>query len=178
MKAAYKLLRKTIIQDEILKGGTKLFLICPDCHLENIIKKHFEGELFFLTALGSVFNTSSAEYAAGITRFLAKENVREIIIVNDSSCRFIHSVLNNNEGYKTKAEEVLEVIHSNCQIEILKEKKSGRSASKLAELNILQQADSLKETIFIGKKISKKNIVLRGMIYERGRNVFTEVAIQ
>jgi carbonic anhydrase len=153
----------------------KLFLICPDCHLENEIKRHFEGNLFFLTALGSVFNTSELSYASCINEFLVNENIYEIIIVNDCSCSFIQTVLNNGKGFDTAAEEVLKVLHLACHIEICAERKLSRKAFKLAELNIKQQAQSLKETAYIGNKIENRVIGLKGVIYEREKNIFAEI---
>lgn len=156
---------------------SKLFLVCPDCHLEMAVQKHFKGNLYFLTALGSVFNTTCPHYAESIDTLVVQEHIEEVIVVNDCSCRFIQTVLNNDKGYETCAEEVLQVLHYNCQIELLAEKNIGRRAFKLAELNIQQQADSLKETSFIGERIERKKIRLRGLIYERDKGVFSEVEL-
>jgi carbonic anhydrase len=155
----------------------KLFLICPSCHIENHIRKHFDGSLFFLTALGSVFDTSGLSYASGMNELLINENISEIIIVNDSSCKFILAVLNNGKGFHTGAEEVLQILHSTCQIEIWSEKKMSRRAFKLAELNIKQQAQSLKETAYIGNKISNKEIGIKGLVYEREEKSFSEISL-
>jgi carbonic anhydrase len=156
---------------------SKLFLICPDCHIEQIIRTNFHGNLFFLTALGSVFDTFSYNYTGCINNFLKSENIREIIVVNDSSCRFIQSVLNNKKGNETNAEEVLQVLFLTCQIELLAEKKLNRRSFKLAELNIKQQVQTLKEDIFIENVLEKKEIKLKGMIYERDKNIFSEINI-
>jgi carbonic anhydrase len=155
----------------------RLFLICPGCHIENAIRKHFDGSLFFLTALGSVFDTSGLSYASGMNELLINENISEIIIVNDSSCKFIRAVLNNEKGFDTEAEEVLQVLHSTCQIEIWSEKKLSRRAFKLAELNVKQQAQSLKETAYIGNKIDNKEIGIKGVIYEREKKSFSEISL-
>jgi carbonic anhydrase len=155
----------------------KLFFICPGCQIENHIRKHFEGNLFFLTALGSVFDTSELSYASAMNELLVNEKISEIIVVNDSSCKFIRAVLNNEKGFDTEAEEVLQVLHSMFQIEIWMEEKMGRRAFKLAELNIKQQAQSLKETAYIGDKIERKEIGIRGVIYDRGKNSFSEISL-
>jgi carbonic anhydrase len=131
--------------------------------------------LFFLTALGSVFDISQSDYAESINQLLINENIKEVIVVNDCSCRVIQSVLNNKKGYATEAEEVLQVLFSTCQIEVLAEKKVNKRAFKLAELNIRQEAQSLKEAAFIGKKLEEKEIGLKGMIYERDKKNFSEI---
>ena len=81
----------------------KLFLICPDCHIEHVIKDNFKGNVFFLTALASVFDSFDYNYTDHIKEFLKAENIEEIIVLNDCSCRFINSVLTSEKGYKTHA---------------------------------------------------------------------------
>ena len=156
---------------------SKLFLICPDCHLESRIRAHFPGHLYFLTALGSVFDAFGYNYEDHIQGFLTSENIKQIIIVNDCSCRFIQSVVKNEKGYETEAEEVLQVLFSNCQIELLAEKQLNRRAFRLAELNIQQQAQTLKEHAFIGNRFETNKMELKGMIYDRSINVFTEISL-
>jgi len=156
----------------------RLFLLCPECYLELEIKKHFTGKLYFLTALGSVFDVSDAGYRESIQNFINKKNINEIIIVNNSSCRLIQSVLNDPKTCKTYPEEILQILYLNCQIEFLTEKNMHERAFRLSKLNIELQAELLREIDFIGDKIEKNETKVRGMIYERERNHFSEVILQ
>ncbi|HEY8400071.1 MAG TPA: carbonic anhydrase [Cytophagaceae bacterium] len=154
-----------------------LFLICPDCCIENPIQQHFKGESYFLTALGSVFNLSDENYLETITEFIKLHNIEEIIIVNDCSCRFIQSVICNEKGFQTKAEEILKIIHLSGVLEITSESHAYKKAYKLAELNIQHQAHAIKEIDALNNKIQKNEIRLKGLIYERASDSFFEVAV-
>lgn len=154
-----------------------LFLICPECHIEQTINQHFQGESYFLTSLGTVFNINEDNYIKSIIEFIEYQDIKNIVIVNDCSCRFINSVVGNEKGFETRAEEILRVLHLKGIIEILPEKHLHKRAQKLAELNIQHQVRSIKEISFFFNKIKNKEIEIKGMIYEREIDSFYEVTI-
>ena len=88
-------------------GISRLFLICPDCHLEVPINREFGDHSFYLTALGTAFDLSEFEFMEEVNQLVIKEDIKEIILVNDHQCTFVKSALQNEVRYNTKAEKIL-----------------------------------------------------------------------
>ena len=63
-------------------------------------------------------------------------------------------------------------------IDNLKELNSDEEkAMYLAKLNIFRQAKDLKDTAFLGSKIESNQIALKGVLYHREKNEFTEIDV-
>lgn len=78
----------------------KIFLICPECHLESTIRDSFFGDLFFMSSLGLAFKDQEAEFISQLHFLIETENASEIILVADDHCRVTKSVLNKIRGNK------------------------------------------------------------------------------
>lgn len=155
----------------------KLYLICPDCHIEQPIRQKFGKNAYFLTALGSVFNISEFEYAEEINQFISAEKISEIIIVNDIQCTFICNTIEKDKNHETRAEIELEKLMANNQsnfnsLELNEQKKL------LAKLNIYRQAYELLDVAFIGNKITDGIIGLSGLIYNRENSTFENIKLE
>lgn len=144
----------------------RLFLVCPDCYMEQKIRAQYGSDSFFLTALGSVFHIDNFKYAEEVNSFLSREDVMHIYIVNDVNCTFIQNTLSSGTNHKTKAEIALEELYSD---EV--------KAMYLAKLNIFRQANDLRSTAFLGSKIESDQIALKGVLYHREKNEFTEIEV-
>lgn len=153
----------------------RLFLVCPDCFIEQTIRKHYP-DAYFLTALGSVFHIDSFEYAEEINSFLSAEDVLNIYVVNDVQCTFIQNTL-TTKNHQTKAEQKLAQLYleNYDAFEILKSDKD--KARKLALLNIERQVEDLSETAFIGTKISDGRLTVKGLLYDRTKEQFQELTL-
>jgi hypothetical protein len=156
-----------------------LFLICPDCHIENAIREEYSEVGFFLTALGSVFNEDTFEYAEQINQLIAGEEIGQIYIVNDFYCTFIQNIINGDPTHNTNAEEVLMSILADNQEEFNESDTTKENkALILAKLNIYRQSKELLDLAFIGDKIRDKQIEIKGLIYNRHNGQFDEFSIQ
>jgi len=155
----------------------RLFLVCPDCYMEQKIRVKYGSDSFFLTALGSVFHMDNFKYAEEVNSFLSGEDVLHIYIVNDISCTFIKNTLSSDINYKTKAEIALAELYLN-NIDSLEELNSDdEKALHLARLNIYRQANDLRNTAFLGTKIESNQIALKGLLYHREKKEFTEIEV-
>lgn len=159
-----------------MKNKNSLFLICPDCNIENAIQKKYGTDSFFLTALGTVFNINEFEYAEAINQVITDEYIENIYIVNDSNCTFIKNSVESINFYNTKAEKVIKIILNNNK-SLFKGLSLNEKLVKLAELNIFRQAFELLDVAFIGNKINNDQIQLKGVIYDRSIEHFTEFDI-
>ena len=155
----------------------RLFLVCPDCYMEQKIRAQYGSDSFFLTALGSVFHIDNFKYAEEVNSFLSREDVMHIYIVNDVNCTFIQNALSSGTNHKTKAEIALAELYLN-NIDALEELNSyEEKAMYLAKLNIYRQANDLRSTAFLGSKIESDQIALKGVLYHREKNEITEIEV-
>ncbi len=153
----------------------RLFLVCPDCFIEQTIRKHYGPDSFFLTALGSVFHIDSFEYAEEINSFLSGEGVLDIFVVNDIKCTFIQNTM-TSKNHQTKAEQKLAQLYLENYDEFEELDTDEDKAQKLALLNIERQVNELSETAFIGDKISDGRLTVKGLLYDRTQEMFKELS--
>jgi carbonic anhydrase len=153
----------------------KLFLVCPDCHVENTIKRNFEGNLYFATALGAVFTPIKFGYAESLNGLINREEILEIYVVNDIYCRFINNVLDNEKGFNTKEENALRKLFIGNIEEIMQHDDRQLKSIELAKINILQQVNELRRTEFIGQKYESGYIQIKGLLFDRKKLTFEEL---
>ncbi len=167
----------TKYKSETCTGEASLFLICPDCQLEQKIRETFGNNSYFLTALGAVFERCDYEYAEELNQFIMAENIHSIYIVNDTGCTFMQNAICREHNYHTRAEAILKLLlrrNKSLQESACSEaEKTGR----LARLNIQRQSIALMDTAFIGNKIQDRDIELHGLIFDRQLMQFEEVPI-
>lgn len=155
-----------------------LFLICPDCYIEQAVRNNYGDDSFFLTALGAVFEMDKMEYAEEVNQFIISEDVGSIYIVNDIYCTFIQNPLTGNREYNTKAEKVIQSIIKRNERDISSIIELKGKAKKIAALNIRRQALELLDVPFIGDKIRDFRLKIFGLIYDRVSKEFEEFRIK
>lgn len=154
----------------------RLFLVCPDCFIEQTIRKHYGPDSFFLTALGSVFHINSFEYAEEINSFLSGEDVMDIYVVNDVQCTFIRNTM-TIQNHQTKAEQKLAQLYLDNLDDFEDFTSDEDKAKHLALLNIKRQAKDLSETAFLGSKIQDGSLRVKGLLYDRSKEEFKEISL-
>ncbi len=155
----------------------KLYLICPDCHIEQAIRQKYGSDSYFLTALGSVFDISEFAYAEEVKQFINNQTISEIVIVNDVHCTFICNTIEKDKNYETNAERVLQQLMLNNSSSFNQSERSDQKRL-LAKLNIYRQAYTLLDFAFIENKITDGIIDLSGLIYNRENAVFEELKLE
>jgi carbonic anhydrase len=156
---------------------SKLFIVCPDCFMEQVIRDNYPGEVYFITALASVFEMPDFDYAESFNAFLINESIEEIYIVNDSSCRFIENTVTQKQPLNTTAEQNLKVLLNQNSDFILYEENEYESFKKLAKLNIHRQAKEFYHSPFIGYKLKNREIMLKGLLYNRNKSEIIEIEL-
>jgi carbonic anhydrase len=154
-----------------MKNKAKLYLICPDCQIENIIRSKFEKDSYFLTALGAVFNMSEFKYAEEVNHYINKLDISEIVIVTDVDCTFKKAVVCQDETFDTRAERELTKLRVNNN-SLFEDLGVEEEKKMLAKLNIYQQTLNLLNIAFIGNKIRENKIKISGLIYHRKKRLF------
>ena len=144
--------------------NNKLFLVCPFSLMEKFITTKYGKDVFFLTAMGAVFNFQDKKYLRAVKNFIVREKIEEITIVIDTSCRFINNALSNGLYYGSKSENTIRKLLKDQDATELNRKTVGEQQSRLAGLIISYQAHEMmkQETfqdIIIDNKISVKGLI-------------------
>ncbi|MGY5848572.1 carbonic anhydrase [Salegentibacter sp. HM20] len=154
-----------------------LYLVCPECHIEQTIRKEFGSDVYFLTALGSVFDISEFEYAEDVNQLINNATISEIVIVNDIHCTFIKNTVYEHENHGTDAEKKLIELKINNK-DKFESLKAPQQQKFLAKLNIYRQAYELMDVAFIGNKIEEGTIQLSGLIFNRENSEFEKLDLK
>ncbi len=156
----------------------KLFLVCPNCQLEHFIKDRFGEDVFFLTALGAVFDFHEVAYAEAIADFIEREAVTEIFIVNDTSCCLLESVLEKREGLGTAAEQVLLHLLIENNSTVMAENTLLEKKKRLAELNVRRQFFEILSNGLLLIAIVRAKVRLKGLLTTKRAGKIKEIGVE
>jgi carbonic anhydrase len=156
----------------------KLFLICPDSQLEAFIKEQYGQGVFFLTALGAVFNFQETNYVEALGDFLKREAIEEIFVVQDTSCRFMNSILEQEKGFGTKAEQVMLELFIENYSNIMAGASQIEKKKILAKVNIRRQALEILSHELLLIALGQSQIKLKGLITTKSKGQLEEVNVR
>lgn len=155
----------------------KLFLVCPFSTLEPFIKSKYGNEAFFLTAPAGLFRFQEEPYLQEVKRFIKHHRTGHIYIVNDTSCRFLNGIINNQLPAEVAAcEHIRSIYHGNLR-QVKQEPDAEKQVEKLAELCIQQQTAHLVQPHVLGEEIKGHRIQVKGLITNRRNNDVRELDI-
>lgn len=152
----------------------KLFLICPFSNMENFIRRIHGTDVYFMTAMATAFSYERDDIRK-IADFLDRRMITNIYIVNDTSCRFINSVIEQKMSSGSDAEKNLEVLLMENQKIIMKQSTTFDKVKTLTELNIIEQILNLREHDLIMSVVEKNKISIKGLITTKLSNTYVEV---
>ncbi|MEW5844151.1 MAG: carbonic anhydrase [Bacteroidota bacterium] len=156
--------------------SNKLFLVCPFSCMENYIRTNYGDDVFFITAMAAVFQSEEQEYIQDIAALIAGENITQIFVVNDTSCRFINNVLKKESGFDTPAEKILQKIYSDNHSSFPHGQPLPEQQKTLAMLNVKQQADEIMKQLVSQQRHFGK-IKITGLVTMKASNSMTEINI-
>ncbi len=154
-----------------------LFFICSFSQLEHFIREKYGDDVFFITALGDVFEFEDANYAEVIRDFIKRENITDIFVVNDTSCRFIKRVLEKEKGFETFSEEVMiNLLIDNYSV-VMQTNSLIEQKKTLAELNIMRQVKEILSNELFLQPIIQNKISIKGLITTKAEDKLIELNI-
>ena len=155
--------------------NNKLFFICPFSQLEHFIREKYGDDVFFITALGAVFQFEDVNYVEVIRDFINRENITDIFIVNDTSCRFIKRVLEKEKGFGTFSEEaMINLLIDNYSV-VMQTQSLIEQKKTLAELNIRRQVSEILSNELFLQTIIQENVRIKGHITTKAENKLIEL---
>ncbi|MDO8951384.1 MAG: hypothetical protein Q7U86_02105 [Draconibacterium sp.] len=150
--------------------NNKLFFICPFSQLENFIREKYGDDVFFITAMGTIFQFDETEYLESIKDFINRENITEIFVVSDTSCRFINNALINENNTGSYSETVIKNLLKDNYAFVMKEKTIEQQQIKLAELIVNYQASELLKPECFQQQIIQNKILIKELITSKKTN--------
>ena len=142
----------------------KLFLNCPDSHLESFIRDLFDSNAMFYSALGTVFNYDNDEFLEGFNSFLKQESISEIIVVNSTKNRFLQNCIDLKYNFNLKSEKIIKTLFESNYPLIMAHKTRENRLAQLAELNIYREFNNIYSSAALKELIIKNGIKISGMI--------------
>lgn len=152
----------------------KLFFVCPECQMEHFIQEHYDQDVFFLTALGAVFDFQDTELTDSLNDFITKNSITDIFIVNDTSCSFIKSVLENEKGFGTSCETTLLNLLIDHYSIMMTNLPPIRKQEYLGKVNCERQANEIVANESFKHLVSQTNISIKGLVTTKSKNKIAE----
>ncbi len=156
----------------------KLFLICPDSHLENFIRQYYGDRTYYLTALGAVFDFRRVNYAEAVANFIRHKPISEIYLTQDIAGKFLRNILDKKSGLGTVAEKKLLDLLIDNYSGIMRHTSREQQLSCLADIALREQANELRANYLLQQTISESGASLKGLLINRGRNYMQEIVLQ
>ncbi len=156
----------------------KLFIVCPFSHMETFIRNKFGNDIFFLTFSGAVFQHREFEYLSAVKHFIAQEKIKTIYIVNDTSCRFINGIIHEDPLFGLRSEKVIVDLYIEHYFSEFKDQSIANQQKRLAELNVLKQANEIKTSDILGAHISEFDLEIKCLVTSRDENKFTVLQME
>ena len=154
--------------------SNKLFLVCPFSCMENFIRQKYGDGIFSITAMAAVFQSEEQEYLEEVKALIERESITEIIIVNDTSCRFINNVLKNENGLDSPVEKMLRKIFTDNYSAIIQKPSLPEQKQMLDMFNVKHQANEMLKSILFQQNHSNK-IKLTGLVTTKANNRIKEI---
>lgn len=154
--------------------NNKLFLVCPFSCMEIYIQQKLGENVFFMSAMAAVLRFDREDISA-IKHFIEREKIQEILIVGDTSCRFINGALKNEKGFGSYGELLIKNI-------VLKNKDALSKASSELEKQkiitkslIINQLQEICSPDYFKSEILHKGLRIGGIITTKSRNELIEL---
>lgn len=143
-------------------SGNKLFLVCPFCHMEYFIKKHY-GEVFFLTAPAGIFNFEE-EYLEMVKYFIGKENIKDIYLVSENSCSFISHALQKKD-----------LSGLECESELKNMIEPGDTSHSISRKLLFKQMKKLSQNNLFGNEIAEGKLSVYKLLTDKNIDQITKL---
>jgi carbonic anhydrase len=140
--------------------SVRLFIVCPFCQLEHVLRNRFGNDIYFITETASSLQFSQSEIGI-IKNFVKNEKINHIHVVCDISCNFYEEVINGDRDFNIPAVRELRKLHN----ELLPPAK--RTKEELIKHNILKQLAYLSSEEIFKSELDNSTIKISGMLIDK-----------
>ncbi len=158
--------------------NNKLFLVCPFSCMEKFIRQKYDEDVFFITAMAGIFQLNEKKHLEEIKYFICRENIHEIFVVSDISCRFINSAINKEKTNGYFAEMVIQRLLEDNYDLLMERNKIQEKQIKLAERIVNYQAAELMNSNCFQQEIIQNKILVYELITSKKVNQIIQLTIR
>jgi carbonic anhydrase len=121
--------------------------------------------------MGTIFHLKETHYyLESVKSFIARENIAEIFVVSDTSCRFINNALTNAKNTGSYSEKVIQKLLNDNYTHVMHEKTIEQQQLKLAELIVGYQSAEFKKSNIFQQQIIQKKLEIKELITTQKTN--------
>ncbi|WP_456458933.1 hypothetical protein [Reichenbachiella sp.] len=156
---------------ELPKLKKPLFIVCPECHIEHLIRKEFGHDILFISALGGEYLYGSIEEYEEVSQLIDQENVNQVYIVNSCGCTFLDAVISGNHFKDTSVEQTLNNLYFDHIEDLLPIEEHSERIRVLSELFMKTQGQRLLNSPFLGSKIESGELQCDGIFIDEHKEL-------
>lgn len=153
----------------------RLFLVCPFSNMETFIRRKFNQDVYFLTAMAGHAPFYDLKYTEAVLEVMKRENITELILINDTSCRFMHAILTGGQLHGTPAEEKLQQLFAEHFEEIMQQPTLSAQLKAFATLNIRKQLQEMFNNAYLRAFVQKNRLEIKGLITNKAEEEVVEI---
>lgn len=154
-----------------MESKKSLFIVCPECHPEHLIRERFGENILFISALGGEYLYGSIEEYEEVFQLINNENVNHIYIVNSCSCTFFNTVTSGHHSKNTTIEQSLNNLYFDHIEDFLLIDDHSEKTRVLSELFMKSQGQRLLNSPFIGSKIESGELQCDGIFIDHNKEM-------
>lgn len=153
----------------------QLFLVCPFSNMEHFIRQKFGQEAFFLTAMAGQSQFHELRYTEAVLELIDREEIAELYLVQDTSCRFMNGLLDAEPIHGSIAENKLEQLLVEHYAEIKAHTTRTLQLKKFAAINLRAQLREIGANAFLNSWMARNRLEIKGLITTKAENEALEI---
>jgi carbonic anhydrase len=138
-----------------------LFIVCPFCQIENLLKTTYGQDIFLMTAPSAVVKLSD-EQRHELKEFFMRHQIKDIYLVNDVGCNFLAEAINDQSEFGLTCEKELRSLKQNVTFD--DENSLEDNIELLAEENISKQLLNIMTNEMLKNEMQVLGIKAHGII--------------
>ena len=154
--------------------NNKLFIVCPFSDMENFIRRKYGSDVFFVSAMGTIFDSHESSIHETIKQLLTHQKVTALYLVSDTSCRFLNNALNSICRYSSYPDSTIQKLLINNHAKWTQNKTKDNQQTLLAELILKHQAAGLQQHNLLSEGLEDK-ISVTGLITSKKNDNIIEL---
>lgn len=154
-----------------------LFLVCPFSNMENFIRQKFGQDVFFLTAMAGQSQLDELRYTEAVLELIEREQISELFLVNDTSCRFLNALLAGKPLHGSTAETTLEQLLVDNYFEIKAAATRSAQLKKFAAINLKTQLQEMENNALLKAWIAENRLEIKGLITTKAEDEVLEIQL-
>lgn len=155
----------------------QLFLVCPFSNMEHFIRQKFGQEAFFLTAMAGQSQFHELRYTEAMLELIDREQITELYLVQDTSCRFMNGLLDAEPIHGSIAENKLEQLLVEHYAEIKSQTTRTLQLKKFAAINLRAQLREIGANVFLSSWMAQNRLEIKGLITTKAENEVLEIQL-